>query len=109
MSTSIDRSIEIDRIEDQNRCGTAKGKSTARKKHLIRSRKIAMRRFPYANIKQTQRNLVSEHLDRSRQLLATVGLAGGLAGMAGMAEMAEMAGLVQLNVISLLFEEKERE
>ena len=72
-TTSIDRGIEIGRIDVEKSMWSAKGKSTARQQNFVRAPKITMRRFLYANSTQTLRNFQpflitsidrSVHIDR---------------------------------------------
>ena len=50
LSTSIDRGIEIDRIDVEKYYSRKEAKSTPRRRKILRAPKIAMRRFPYANV-----------------------------------------------------------
>ena len=49
---SIDRGIEIDRIDVEKSFSRKEAKSTARRRKIVRAPKIEMCRFPYANLEK---------------------------------------------------------
>ena len=72
LSTSIDRGIEIDRIDVEKSRMQNTEKSTARRRKIVRAPKIPMRRFPYAKHTQTLkkfRSFLRTSIDRRIEII----------------------------------------